>query len=220
MPVNPYEYNTRPVRNLYPNIHYGDSITSMLSQENYLSPSSSFSGSPEPEPMISDDGCSSGCSSPTWGYPVYRCSFPNCAYSIIGFRSPMELDLHLSEGQHYAPQEQHSGEPSVFGWTKMRDPAVAMLPEITPFDDANASLEQQQSCPCPYCVPRTSYYNQDWQMYQPAPVHPGMAGYQMPMPMPPTIIGYNGPEVENLVWSEGERRPEGYQAAKRQRMGY
>jgi len=205
--VNPYEYNTRPFRNLYQDQQYSDSLTSMLSKENYLCPSPEFC-TPEPERMY--DGSSSGWSSPSPSFEGQRfyCSYPNCAYSVIGYPTLEDLQLHHADGQHFpaAPEQPVAPcePPTIFGWHHQQVPAYPMQPEIQ-----YGPTSSQQSCPCQHC-----------NGYQPELAPLSEPSMHIQMPLPPTIVGYNGPEVENLSWREGEIRPQGAYPAKRQRMAY
>jgi len=206
MPVNPYEYNTRPVRNIYQNAQYADTLAAVLSKENYLSPSPDFC-SPDPERLM-DDNSSYGSSSPSPSFEGqrYYCGSSNCAYSVIGYPSVEELQMHMAEGKHFDQEPEEQEEINIFGWTNTQGP-TDMLPEIQPF----AGPQSQQACPCQYCTG----YQPEMQMYA-----PGSSLMHVQMPLPPTIVGYNGPEVENLSWGAGEIRPPGAYPAKRQRFSY
>ncbi|KAI5779371.1 hypothetical protein EDC01DRAFT_671713 [Geopyxis carbonaria] len=190
-PVNPYDYNTRPVRNLYQNMQYADSITSILSQESYLAPSSadsapspSSSTSSSASPSSSFSAASSASTTPPPQHNQWLCDYPSCAYSVIGYATPEELQLHSYSGTHFALPPQY-GDAGSNSW---------MQPPPPP-------MRQPSHCACPDCYGNAA-----------------AAGPAVYMQQPPMLLtGYNGPEVENLHWQEGQVRPDGA-VAKRQRV--
>lgn len=221
LPVDPARYNKRPIRNLYPSISTQDSVTSLLSQESYLCPPPLSPGSSSDE-----EDAPSPLSNFGWPVPRLYCPHANCSYSVIGFESTRDLGRHLQTEAHFAPNPMMMEFPQ----------PVQQIPQ-QPF-----MAQQQQQCMCADCIytsewsasPYQHQAEMEYSCYSPPPpnMHMHMPTSSSPplhlqMQMP-RIVGYNGPEVENLNWS-GEQIPKSsmmpmavglYPAVKRQRLEF
>jgi hypothetical protein len=218
LPVDPADYNTRPIRNLYPSIAPADSVTSLLSQENYLCPSLL-------SPTITEEDTPSPVS---WSAPArIQCPHSNCAYSVIGFQALEELEFHLQSDTHCVPHHQMM-------MNSFSQP-MQQMPQHSAF-----MMEPEQQCLCPSC----NVYQDQWSPIRPLHhidysyhhhhhldqqhqqlmhmMHPMLQVQQQKVPI---TMSYNGPEVENLNWS-GERIPKtmpmnsSYPLLKRQRLEF
>ncbi|KAF8535901.1 hypothetical protein BDD12DRAFT_808213 [Trichophaea hybrida] len=221
LPVDPADYNTRPIRNLYPNIAPANSVISLLSQENYLCPTIPLSST------ITEEDTPSPAS---WPSPTQiHCPHSNCAYSVIGSHAPEELNRHLQSNAHYVPHQQMM--------INSYPQPMQQMPQ-----QSTLIMESEQQCLCPSCnvyqdqwspiraphIPHMDYnyqqyhLNQQQQQYQTYMMHPML---QIQSQIAPMTMSYNGPEVENLNWS-GERIPKtmpissSYPVLKRQRLEF
>lgn len=158
LPVDPAEYNTRPVRHLYQYNGYGDSVTSILSQESYFDMSASISSTLDPSSPSSTEGCSSSPSSSEASSPA------SPSKRSLGKRRRVDSDESPNVHPPYGKRR-----PS-----HRRNSTLLQQRQSNPYQPV-------QQCSCLDCVRRNSSYLASPYLipYQPSPRE------LMPPPPPP-----------------------------------
>ncbi|KAI5783032.1 hypothetical protein FPQ18DRAFT_358680 [Pyronema domesticum] len=235
LPVDPSEYNTRPIRNLYPSISTADTVTSLLSQENYLYP-------PPLSPTSTEEDFEDTPSPASWASPTrYYCPRANCSYSIIGFQSIEEVEYHIHTTAHITPQHQTMVYPQPVHNLPQQPFMIpeqnCMCANCIPYEDEWSAMAAMHVVSAPVSPMDFDFHNQNHQHIHTQHVHyqPShrqqqhhhhhrhhQCHHSQPQPQhhqsntmhpmlqihrpAPMMGGYHGPEVEDISWS-GERLP-------------